>query len=177
MTIKAAFLDRDGVINHDTGYVYKIDDFQFIEGVVDALKKLQEQGYALIIVTNQSGIGRGYYTEADYQTLTAYYREQLMEQSISLLDVFHCPSTPSDNSEYRKPKPGMLLQAIEKYAIDIEASIMFGDKLTDMQAAAAAGIKHGFFITENNQPVKTNPLIKITTAPSLWHCVTQGKIA
>ena len=177
MTIKAAFLDRDGVINHDTGYVYKIEDFHLIEGVIEALKKLQQQGYALIIVTNQSGIGRGYYTEADYQTLTAYYREQLMDQGVSLLDIYHCPSTPADNSDCRKPKPGMLLQAIKKHAIDANASLMFGDKLTDMQAAAAAGIKQGFFITENNQPVKTDPSIKITTAPSLWHCVTQGKLA
>lgn len=176
MTVKVAFLDRDGVINHDNGYVYTIEKFKLIDGVVEALNALQEKGYALIIVTNQSGIGRGYYTEADYQKLTRYYRKALLEKGIDIVDIFHCPHSPSEHCECRKPKPGMFLQAIKKHTIDIKTSIVFGDKITDIQAAAAVGIQHGFLLGQNNQPLLSDKSIKVTIMPSLWHCVSQGKL-
>ena len=176
MTIKAAFLDRDGVLNHDSGYIHKIEDFRFIDGVIDALKYLQNMGYVLIVVTNQSGIGRGYFTEEDYQVLTHFYRQHLSAAGIELLDIHHCPHLPTDKCDCRIPEPGMLLDAIKKYDIDVESSIMFGDKSSDMQAAATAGIPRGFFITEKNEPNIIHPAITVMTMPSLWHCVFQDYI-
>ncbi len=138
--VKVAFLDRDGVINKDTGYTYKIDDFEFTDGCIAGLKALQASGYKIIVVTNQSGIGRGYYSEADYQELTHWYREQLTRQGVKLTDVFYCPHTPEDNCNCRKPAEGLFLQAAERYRIDFSASLMVGDKLSDLQAAQKAGV-------------------------------------
>jgi D-glycero-D-manno-heptose 1,7-bisphosphate phosphatase len=138
--MKVAFLDRDGVINKDAGYTYKIDDFEFIDGCIDALKTIQEKNYQIIIVTNQSGIGRGYYSEAAYQKLTCWYCKQLLNQGITITDVFHCPHSPEDLCACRKPKEGLFLQAAKKYSIDFSNSFMVGDKVSDLQAAHAAGI-------------------------------------
>ena len=138
--MNVAFLDRDGVINKDAGYTYKIDDFEFIDGCIDALKTIQEKNYKIIIVTNQSGIGRGYYSEADYQKLTRWYRQQLLDQGITITDVFHCPHTPASLCDCRKPREGLFLQAAQKYAIDFSSSFMVGDKISDLQAAKKAGV-------------------------------------
>ncbi len=138
--MKVAFLDRDGVINKDAGYTYKIDDFEFIDGCIDALKAIQEKNYKIILVTNQSGIGRGYYSEAAYRKLTRWYREQLLDQGITITDVFHCPHSPEDLCDCRKPKEGLFLQAAQKYSINFSNSFMVGDKVSDLQAAHAAGI-------------------------------------
>jgi len=172
---KAVFLDRDGVINHDKAYVYKFEDFEFIEGIVDALKYLQNQGYALIIVTNQSGIGRGYYTEADYQSLTTSYRNILEKAGIEILDVLHCPHHPSANCECRKPKPGLFLQAIEKYDIDVKNSLMFGDKLTDMQAAAEAGIENLFLIAKSKKNTAIDSAYTFKIVESVYHFLSKNK--
>ncbi len=133
--MKVAFLDRDGVINKDTGYTYKIDDFEFTDGCITALKTLQKNNYKIIVVTNQSGIGRGYYSEADYKTLTHWYCTQLEQQGVYITNVFHCPHTPEDNCNCRKPAEGLFLQAAEQYNIDFSASLMVGDKLSDLIAA------------------------------------------
>ncbi len=108
MKNKAIFLDRDGVINEDTGYVYKIEDFKIIDGVFEALIDLKSVGYLLIIVTGQSGIGRSYYTEDDYQKLTDYMLNTLSTKGINISKVYYCPHAPEDNCNCRKPKPGML---------------------------------------------------------------------
>lgn len=146
--MKAAFLDRDGVINKDDGYTHRIDQFEFLPGVIEALKKLQSQGFLLIIVTNQSGIGRGYYSDQDYQLLTQWYLEQLSQQSIKITEVFYCPHTPEDNCECRKPRPGLFNQAIEKYNINVDDSLMVGDKVSDIQAAQSAGINSCYLVNE-----------------------------
>ena len=121
---KAAFLDRDGVINIDHAYVSRREDFEWVEGVLDAARKLYEAGYALVVVTNQSGIGRGYYTETDFEALNVYMCRMFEEIACTC----------------RKPQPGMILRAAEEMSIDLSQSILFGDKESDMQAAQAAGI-------------------------------------
>ncbi|WP_134057803.1 D-glycero-beta-D-manno-heptose 1,7-bisphosphate 7-phosphatase [Rheinheimera aquimaris] len=145
--VKAAFLDRDGVINVDHGYVSTAEQFEFIDGVFAACRHLQQQGYLLIVVTNQSGIGRGYYSEAQFWQLTDWMKQQFAANGVGITDVFFCPHHPVNaqppyqlECNCRKPAPGMLLQAIEKYGIDAKQSLMLGDKKADMQAAKAAGI-------------------------------------
>lgn len=144
---KAAFLDRDGVINIDHGYVSSPEQFEFIDGVFDACRHLQQQGYLLIVVTNQSGIGRGYYNEQQFHALTGWMTAQFALHGVTITDVFFCPHHPVNakppyqvDCDCRKPAPGMLLQAIEKYQINPGQSLMLGDKKADMQAAQAAGV-------------------------------------
>jgi D-glycero-D-manno-heptose 1,7-bisphosphate phosphatase len=143
---KAAFLDRDGVINIDHGYVFQPEKFEFIDGVFDACRHLQELGYLLIVITNQSGIARGMFTEQQFQQLTDWMLARFREQGVTITAVYHCPHHPDYGSESerhctcRKPAPGMLLNAMRDHHIDPATSLMVGDKGADMQAAAAAGV-------------------------------------
>ncbi len=143
---KAIFLDRDGVINVDKGYVSKIEDFEFCEGAFEALKHFQKLGYLLIIVTNQSGIGRGYYCEEDFQTLMNWVQKELLHVSIKLDAIYHCSHAPEENCACRKPKGGMFKEAIIAFDIDIENSWMIGDKASDIEAAHSVGIEKTIFI-------------------------------
>jgi D-glycero-D-manno-heptose 1,7-bisphosphate phosphatase len=145
---KAVFLDRDGVINHDYAYVSKIEDFEFIDGVFDACQQFIKQGFMIIVVTNQSGIGRGYYSEQDFNVLTDWMKSEFNKHQIPITEVYFCPHHPKNalpeylkECDCRKPMPGMLNQAIERFDIDVSKSIMVGDKISDLQAAQAAGIK------------------------------------
>jgi D-glycero-D-manno-heptose 1,7-bisphosphate phosphatase len=138
----AVFLDRDGVINVDHGYVAKIADFTFMDGIFPVLRELAAKGYELVVVTNQSGIGRGYYSETDFELLTAWMVQRFREENIEIADVYHCPHAPEENCKCRKPAPGMLLKAIKDHDFDPSASWMIGDKPGDMAAASAAGICH-----------------------------------
>jgi len=144
---KAAFLDRDGVINIDHGYTFKPEHFDFIDGVFDACRHLQNLGYLLIVVTNQSGIARGYFTEDDFMNLTSWMKQQFAAHGVKIDGVYYCPhhlekgQVPYNiDCDCRKPNPGMLVQAIREYGIDASQSLMVGDKAADMQAAAAAGV-------------------------------------
>lgn len=143
----ALFLDRDGVINHDSGYTSKAADFKFIDGIFDLCREAKRLGYLLIVVTNQAGIGRGYYSEEDFLTLTKWMCERFAHEAAPLTDVFHCPSHPEHgigkykmDSFDRKPNPGMLLRAAEIHGINLDRSIMIGDKDSDMKAALKAGV-------------------------------------
>ncbi len=140
MPIKTIFLDRDGVINKEVNYLNKIDDFEFIDGIFDVCLYFQNLGYKIIIVTNQSGIYRGYYTEQDYQKVTQWMLNQFANENINILDIFHCPHGPDSTCNCRKPMPGMFLKAKTKYNIDMKNSWMIGDKEADVIAANAAGI-------------------------------------
>jgi len=141
---KALFLDRDGTINIDSGYVHSREDFIFIDGVFDFCRKAQDKGYLIIIVTNQSGISRGYYTESDYHALTTWMIEEFAKRNITITDVFYCPDLSGPN---RKPEPGMFLSAREKYNIDMSASISVGDSLRDITAGTRAGVGRNILFT------------------------------
>jgi len=145
--VPAIFLDRDGTINVDHGYVYEIDDFQFIDGVIEAMQELKAMGFALILVTNQSGIARGKFTEAQFMRLTEWMDWSLADRDVELDGIYFCPHHPdAGEGEYRqdcdcrKPKPGMLLDAQKFLDIDMAASYIVGDKVEDMQAGKAAGV-------------------------------------
>lgn len=146
--MKAAFLDRDGVINEDYGYIGTIEDIVFKPGIFELLGLLQARGYELFIVTNQSGIARGYYTEADFLRLMNWLIRTLKEKGIVIRDFAYCPHYPKIDGECRcrKPAPGMIVDLAEKYAIDIEASIVIGDKMSDIEAGERAGIRTNILV-------------------------------
>ncbi len=146
MPVKTVFLDRDGVINKEVGYLHKIQDFEFIDGVFEACLYFQSLNYQIIVVTNQSGIGRGYYDEDDFHIINNWMLGQFKNKGIEILDVFFCPHDPESNCDCRKPKPGMLNQANEKHNIDMEKSWMIGDKEADVAAANSAGIKNTILV-------------------------------
>lgn len=155
---KAIFLDRDGTINVEKHYLYKKEDFEFLPGVIDALKKLQVSGFILIIVTNQSGIGRGYYTEKDFNILNDWMLSELRNQGVLIADVYYCPHLPdADVAEYRrdcecrKPKSGMYQQAIRDYQIQISQSYAIGDKIRDCAICEKTSCK-GYLIGVNEKP-------------------------
>lgn len=147
MKAKAVFLDRDGVLNVDVDYLYKIEDFRWIEEAPQALAYLAERGYKLFVVTNQSGIARGYYTVEDMQKLHDYMQQELQKFGVQIEKFYYCPHHKDGKvAKYavdcscRKPKPGMILQALEEYDIDAAASFLIGDSKRDVEAANAAGI-------------------------------------
>lgn len=166
---KALFLDRDGVINNDVGYASKPADITFMPGIFTLCRHAQQQGYRLIIVTNQSGIARAYYSEGDFQALSDWMREQFSTQGIQLDAIYHCPHHPAITGpcHCRKPEPGMLLQAIEQFGIDPIYSVMIGDNQSDMLAAFRAGIATRLLF--NQQPVPED-----TPATAVIHSLQQA---
>jgi len=153
-TDKALFLDRDGIINVDHGYVYKRDDFEFVEGIFDLVRLFADAGYLIFVVTNQSGIGRGYYTEEDFQTLTAWMRNAFKTEGITITEVYHCPHAPEEKCHCRKPETGMIEKALGSYAIDLPHSWMIGDKQSDIDLARNAGIGNAVYIGQDE--IKNN---------------------
>jgi len=151
MTIKTIFLDRDGVVNKDTNYISKIEDFEFINGIFKTCQYLLSIDYEIIIVTNQSGIARDYYSEKDFQNLTQWMLSQFEINDVNILDVLHCPHSPDSNCNCRKPKPGMFIKAKNKYNIDMEKSWMIGDSERDIQAANLAGITQTILVRSGQE--------------------------
>lgn len=144
---RGLFLDRDGVLNVDSGYVGRFEDFRVIDGVFSALRKAQSEGFLLFIVTNQSGIARGYFTEDAYLILESQIQTLFRGEGIEFTDIYHCPHHPdgivphlSILCDCRKPQPGMILRAAREHCVDLASSVMVGDKQSDIQAAEAAGI-------------------------------------
>ncbi|MCE0558092.1 D-glycero-beta-D-manno-heptose 1,7-bisphosphate 7-phosphatase [Motilimonas sp. E26] len=143
----AVFIDRDGVLNVDHGYVYEVDDFEFVEGAIEACQEIKQKGYLLVLVTNQSGIGRGYYSEDDFMNLTEWMDWSLADRDVDLDGIYYCPHHPEATveeykqvCECRKPAPGMLLTATKELGIDLANSYFVGDKTADIQAGIAAGV-------------------------------------
>ena len=149
----AAFIDRDGVINEERGFVHRSADFEFIPGSVQALRALQAAGYQLVVITNQSGIARGMYSEAQYHELEAHMRARLAESGVTLDSVQYCPHLPDatdpryrNDCECRKPRPGMILAAVRLLDIDAARSILIGDRLADIEAGRAGGVGRCFLV-------------------------------
>ncbi|MDC0964546.1 D-glycero-beta-D-manno-heptose 1,7-bisphosphate 7-phosphatase [Candidatus Pseudothioglobus singularis] len=151
MSIKTIFLDRDGVINHEVNYLHKISEFKFINGIFESCLNFQKLGYQIIIVTNQSGIARGYYKESDYEKLTQWMLGQFNKHNVNILNVFHCPHGPESSCDCRKPKPGMLLKAKNQYNIDMGKSWMIGDSEVDISAAASCGIENTILVRSGHK--------------------------
>ena len=151
---KAAFFDRDGIINVNHGYVHSIEKFEFMDGIVEVMLHVQSLGYDIVVVTNQSGIARGMYTEDEFMLLNKWMCEQLIEQGIVITQTYFCPHHPSvgdsiytKDCECRKPKAGMLFQAAKDYDFKLERSIFIGDNRSDMESAIAAKIRSGYWLT------------------------------
>lgn len=147
MSRPALFLDRDGVINVDHGYVHKPLEVEFIEGIFELVGSAKKAGYLVVVVTNQAGIGRGYYGELDFHILMDWMKARFVEQGGSIDAVYFCPYHPEHGvgvyrreSDCRKPAPGMLLQAQRELDIDMASSVFVGDKVSDMEAGLAAGV-------------------------------------
>ncbi len=152
--IKALFLDRDGIINIDHGYVYKITDFEFVKGIFELCQKAIALDYKIIVITNQAGIARGYYNENDFYTLTTWMKAEFAKNGVLITDVFFCPHHPTSGvNEFkqecncRKPAPGMILKAQQTHNIDLQQSVFIGDKDSDMQAAKNAGVKNRILVS------------------------------
>ena len=150
------FLDRDGVINVDKGYIYKADDFEWINGAIDTIKYIKSKGYYIFVVTNQSGIARGYYSENDVDKLHIYINEELRKFSSHIDDFFYSPYHPSVKDDkydkfknHRKPNTGMLEEACNKWSIDKSTSLLIGNSQTDIQCANNFGIP-GYLFNGND---------------------------
>ena len=154
---KAVFLDRDGVINLDRAYVHEWSEFAFVPGAVDAMRRLREAGYVLVVVTNQSGLARGMYTEDQFQALTTHMRAALKEAGAEVEAVYHCPHHPKGtvpglavDCDCRKPEPGMILRAAREHGLSLDDSFMVGDKPSDIEAARAAGVGRAYIVQSDN---------------------------
>lgn len=149
----ALFLDRDGVINREINYLYRIADFQFIDGAFSTCRAFQAAGYRIIVVTNQGGIGRGYYTEADFHTLNSWMIQQFQTEGVEIAQTYFSPHHPTHGiGDYRcdhpdrKPNPGMILRAQRDWQIDLSASVLVGDKESDIQSGLNAGVRQNILV-------------------------------
>lgn len=162
---KALFLDRDGVINVEKNYVHKIEDFEFIDGIFEVTKYFQDKGYLIIVITNQAGIGRGYYTENDFHILNNWMVNQFRLRGITINKVYYCPYHPKyglgeykKDSMDRKPNPGMILKAQQEFNINLKQSVLIGDKISDIQAGQRAGIIKNILLSNSNVCVNDHNL-------------------
>lgn len=137
---KAVFLDRDGVINIEKEYLYKIEEFEFIDGVFESVIYLQKLGYKLFIITNQSGIARGYYSLDEFNKLSSWMMDEFSKKGVIIEKLYFCPHGPNDNCSCRKPKTGMIDDALKEFDIDLGKSILIGDKISDIKCAKNAKI-------------------------------------
>jgi len=145
---KALFLDRDGTINIEKNYVHKIEDFEFQPGIFELIRKYQKEDYLIFIITNQSGIARGFYTENDFNKLNDWMINSFNSEGIKITKVYHCQHHPeiTGDCDCRKPKPGMILRAMEQFNIDAVKSVLIGDKKRDILAGEKAGIGKNLYI-------------------------------
>jgi len=141
------FLDRDGVINEDSGYVHKLEDFRLIPGVVEALSILKGLGYRFLLITNQSGIGRGYYSMDDFENFNRRVVEELAKNRITIEKTHVCPHAPGEDCDCRKPNPKSILSAKDEFGIDLDKSYMVGDHPSDIELGRNAGVRSIYVLT------------------------------
>ncbi len=146
---RAVFVDRDGTLNYDNGYTHKVSDLKIYDDIIPILKDYYDRGYVIIVITNQSGINRGYYGKEDMEAFNRKLAEALIKHGIKIEDFFYCPHMPDEHCNCRKPETGLIDMAAEKYGIDIKSSIIIGDsESTDGKLASRLGIKfikvHGY---------------------------------
>jgi D-glycero-D-manno-heptose 1,7-bisphosphate phosphatase len=158
-TRKALFLDRDGIINVNHGYVGDYENFDYIDGVFALIDTFVKAGYQVVIVTNQSGIARGYYTQENFLALMERVQRDFSAAGLPTIPVYYCPHHPQSKLvEYkkacrcRKPQPGMLLRAQQELGIDLSRSVLVGDSWSDIEAALAAELAHSFYVCEKYMP-------------------------
>ncbi|CAN5534220.1 D-glycero-alpha-D-manno-heptose-1,7-bisphosphate 7-phosphatase [soil metagenome] len=151
--MKGLFLDRDGVINREIGYLSKAEEVIFVDGIFSLCRTAQSLGYRLMVITNQAGIARGYYTEEAFQDLMSWMRDEFRREQVELDAVYHCPYHPEhgighykQEHEDRKPGIGMLLRGQKAFDLDLAQCVMIGDRCTDVVAANAAGLRQAFLI-------------------------------
>lgn len=153
MTERALFLDRDGVVNEEVGYLHRTEEVRFVDGIFSLCRTAAGLGYRLIVVTNQAGIARGYYSEADFEGLMAFMRRELHAEGVELDAVYYCPFHPEhgvgkykQEHEDRKPGTGMLRRGAREFGVDLGESVLVGDRCSDVGAANAAGLRQAFLI-------------------------------
>jgi D-glycero-D-manno-heptose 1,7-bisphosphate phosphatase len=143
---RALILDRDGVVHREKGYLWRAEEVEFLPGVWELCRAARDKGFVIVIVTNQSGIARGYYSEHDLKKLMEWMGERFREQGVELAAYYYCPHHPEGQGEYgkecweRKPGPGMILRAAEELDLDLARSVMVGDRCSDVRAGNAAGV-------------------------------------
>jgi D-glycero-D-manno-heptose 1,7-bisphosphate phosphatase len=154
LIVRALFLDRDGVVNEEVGYLHRAEEVRFVEGIFPLCRTAARLGYRLIVVTNQAGIARGYYSEADFHALMEFIRGELRAEGVELDAVYYCPFHPEHGiGEYkrehedRKPGTGMLLRGAREFEVRLSESVMVGDRCSDVMAANAAGLRQAFLIS------------------------------
>ncbi|MCB1511114.1 MAG: HAD family hydrolase [Hyphomicrobiaceae bacterium] len=185
---EALLLDRDGVINVDRTYVARKDDFVWRDGIFDLVAIANRRAIPVVVITNQSGIGLNYYTEADFQALTAWMCATFAERGTPITRVYHCPYHPEAKDPalraahpWRKPAPGMILAAADDLCLDLGASVMVGDQWSDAMAAERAGVGHIVLVGEPRQP-KPATLPKVERVPDVtavarWYAARQTQLA
>ena len=178
--MKGAFIDRDGVIIEERGYAHQVEDLALLPGSVEALRGLQAAGFLLVVITNQSGIARGLYTEADYLAFTEFMQEQLLAAGVRLDSVQYCPHLPDArvpryraDCDCRKPRPGMLLRAMAALDIDGGNSLLVGDRASDVAAGRAAGVARCFLVRSGNELHAQDLTLADAVYDDLGACVRQ----
>lgn len=167
---KALFLDRDGVINIEKDYLYKIKDFEFINGIFELCKYYKELGYLIFVVTNQSGIARNFYTEADFHLLSEWMCKEFLKHDIKIEKVYFCPHHPdiSGNCNCRKPNPGMLLKAADEFDINLTESLIVGDKERDIEAGLNAGLNETYLFDKSKIIKKSKATKIVSKLVNIW---------
>lgn len=138
---RAVFLDRDGTLIRDAVYIQNPEDLEWMPGTLQALRQFRESGYLLIIVTNQSGIGRGFFSEREVDAIHARMREDAAREGVAFDGIYFCPHVPTDGCDCRKPAIGLILDAVQEHAIDLQHSWFIGDACSDIEAGTKAGMR------------------------------------
>jgi D-glycero-D-manno-heptose 1,7-bisphosphate phosphatase len=168
---RALLLDRDGVVNVDLDYLFRPEQVVFVEGIFDLCCHAHSLDYRIIIITNQSGIGRGYFSEADFQALTTWMKGVFAEQGCPITEVYFCPYHPTAGlgvyrreSSWRKPSPGMILAAAQDFDLDLANSVLVGDRLRDIAAGQAAGVSCNLLYGESTDDTgKVRPTARVSS--------------